>query len=265
MKIHIGCGSWADDEYVAVLHADGVPSKQRLESYAKTFDYAEVNSSYYATPRANITAGRVKQTPPGFVFDIKLHRAFAQSPVKAGAGDLPEKLLAGVAPVIEAGRFGTFFIVLPEFFSPKRRKLAELDELVQKLAPHPLAVELRHHGWIEEPQREATFEYFRSRGMVWIGVDMPRLEGTEIMPAVDEVTNPKLAYLRLHGRNPNWFEAKSAEARHTYEYTTKDLEEIAERVRALSTKAETVHVVANNHASDFAPKAALALKRLLAS
>jgi uncharacterized protein YecE (DUF72 family) len=41
------------------------------------------------------------------------------------------------------------------------------------------------------------------------------------------------------------------------------MQEIVARVAALSKKAEAVHVVANNHAQDFAPKTALALQQLL--
>ena len=42
-----------------------------------------------------------------------------------------------------------------------------------------------------------------------------------------------------------------------------ELNEVAARVQALAGKASVIHVVANNHAQDFAPKAALALKRVL--
>jgi len=56
---------------------------------------------------------------------------------------------------------------------------------------------------------------------------------------------------------------KSAEERHTYQYAVDELTEIAARVHALAEKADRVRVVANNHAQDFAPKAALALQRLL--
>ena len=83
------------------------------------------------------------------------------------------------------------------------------------------------------------------------------------MPPVDEVTNPRLAYLRLHGRNREWAKAKTAEERHTYDYPAAELGEIAARARSLATKAERVHVVANNHAQDFAPRTALALQEML--
>jgi uncharacterized protein YecE (DUF72 family) len=83
------------------------------------------------------------------------------------------------------------------------------------------------------------------------------------MPPLDEVTQPQLAHLRLHGRNPRWPELKTAEEKHRYDYNDPELHEIAARARTLAAKAQEVHVVANNHASDFAPKAALALRRIL--
>jgi uncharacterized protein YecE (DUF72 family) len=263
MSIHVGCGSWADPEYTGILHQPGVKGLDRLGSYAAAFDFVEVNSSYYATPRAETVAAWVKQTPAGFIFDVKLHRAFSQSPAKAAAGELPGYLLKGVQPLIKARRLGVFLLVLPPTFSPPRHDLGELDLLVEKLSPHRLAVELRHSDWIEGTQRKDTLAYFRKRELVWVAVDMPRIKGSDIMPPIDEVTNSEVGYLRLHGRNKNWLEAKSAAARHEYDYGKRELTELAARAQQLAENAKDVHVVANNHAQDFAPKAALALKALL--
>ena len=83
------------------------------------------------------------------------------------------------------------------------------------------------------------------------------------MPPIDEVTNSRLAYLRLHGRRQDWQTLKSNDEKHSYTYPAEELQEIAGRVTAMAKKAEAVRVVANNHAQDFAPKTALALQRLL--
>ena len=262
--ISIGCGSWADAEYTGVLYPPKLPAKERLATYATWFDHVEVNSTYYAPPRVSVVENWVKQTPAAFTFDIKLHKAFSQNPRKAMAeGGLVEAMLNGTKPLMEAGKFGVFLLVLAPYFSPKRNRLEELDELIEKLRPHTIAVELRHSGWVTDETRAATLDFFRQRGLAWVAVDMPKVEGSRIMPALDEVTNPKLAYLRLHGRNKNWLEAASAEERHTYPYNDEELSELAARIRHLAGNAESVRVVANNHAQDFAPKTALALKRLL--
>ncbi len=264
MKLHLGTGSWADADYKKLLTAPGTTAKERLKAYAAWFNHVEVNSSYYATPKASVVSEWVKQTPDGFTFDIKLHRAFSQNPHKTATdGDLVDLLLKGVEPLIRAKKLGAFLLVLAPRFTPENHRLEELDALVEKLRPQALAVELRHSDWVKGRQRASTLAFFKERRLGWVAVDMPRIPDATLMPPIDEVTCDDLAYLRLHGRNPHYLEAESAVARHLYAYNDRELADIARRVRALADKAEHVHVIANNHAKDFAPRTALALKSLL--
>lgn len=264
MAIHVGIGSWGDDAYVGVLYPPGRPKTERLREYARSFDHVEVNSTYYATPSPTAVQNWVKQTPDGFTFSFKLHRAFSQGPAKAAEGELVKRVLAAAEPLIAAKRLAAFFLVLPPRFGPERHALDELDALAEQLGPHLLAVELRDRAWVTGTQRPATLAYFRRRQLVWIAVDMPRIAGSALMPPVDEVTNPQLAYMRLHGRNPNYLEAESAAEGHHYAYAAREITSIAARVRKLADGVKDVFVIANNHAEDFAPKAALALKTALA-
>lgn len=262
--ISVGIGSWTDKEYKGLLYPKGLPDNERLATYATWFDHVEVNSSFHRIPPVAFVTNWAKQTPANFVFDFKLPREMSANPQRtAQEGRLVTQLLKSAQPLIDAGKLGAFFLVLPPSFGPEKHRLEELDALADALQPHLLAVELRHRGWVEGEQRAQTLDYYRARKLVWIAVDMPRIEGSTIMPPVDEVTNPRLAYLRLHGRRPDWLELKDAEAKHTYEYSAQELKEIVSRVKALAKNAESVHVVANNHAQDFAPKTALALQKLL--
>jgi uncharacterized protein YecE (DUF72 family) len=264
MGIQIGCGSWGDDEYVGLLFPKSLPTGERLTGYARSFGHVEINSSYYRTPRAEATEKWVKQTPKDFLFDIKLHRAFSNNPAKVAAeGGLLDYLREGVEPLRKAGKLGTFLLVLAPNFSPEKHRIEELDLLAEKLKPGTLAVELRHTDWVDAKNKARTLDYFRERELTWVAVDMPRLKDTSLMPVTDEVTNSRLAYLRLHGRNKSYLKAKSAAERHTYEYPAKELKELAARIKTMAEKAENVRVVANNHAQDFAPKTALALMKLL--
>jgi uncharacterized protein YecE (DUF72 family) len=265
MAIQVGIGSWADTEYTGVLYPPGLPASQRLKTYATHFKFVEVNSTYYATPRRPVVESWIKQTPPDFLFHIKLHRAFSQSPRKTiETGKLLDWTLRGVQPLVRTQKLGAFLLVLSPDFGPDRHGLEELDPLVKALQPHALAVELRDAAWVKGTRRADTLEYFRERRLVWVAVDMPRIKGASIMPPIDEVTSAELAYLRLHGRNQNWLKAKSAAERHAFTYTTAEMRQIARRVQRLAESAVNVHVVANNHAHDYAPKTALALRELLA-
>lgn len=263
MAIRIGCGSWADDEYVGLLYPQGTPAADRLRVYAQKFDRVELNATYYATPRRETVAGWVKQTPPGFLFDVKLHRAFSQSPANAAAGDFAPRLLDALEPMISEKKLGAFLLTLAPGFSPERRHLDELDGVAEKLRPHLLAMELRHRDWVDEDRLGETLAYFRQHKLVWVALDLPRLDAPSLLPPIDEVTNPRLAYIRLHGRNRKYLAAKSPAERHHYDYPERELAELATRIRSLADKASDVHVSVNNHAETYAPKAALALQAQL--
>ncbi len=265
MKLRLGIGSWADPEYRELLRPPpDVKASERLKAYAAHFAHVEVNSTYYALPRATATARWVKQTPEGFTFNVKLHRAFSQNPRKAATeGAWAEKLLVCTRPLIETNRFGAFFLVMPPSFGPENHALDELAPLAKKLRPQPLAVELRDRAWIEGDARVRTLEFFREHELVWIAVDMPRLKSSSLMPAIDEVTHPRIAYLRLHGRNRKYLQSESEAERHAYVYRPAELRGISDRVLALGKRAKEVHVIANNHAHDYAPRTALALQALL--
>jgi uncharacterized protein YecE (DUF72 family) len=264
MALRIGCGSWADAEYAGLLYPKAFPPDLRLCGYAMWFDHVEVNATYYALPKKEAVERWVELTPPGFLFDIRLPRIISQSPAKAGKdGRLLKILLENLKPLQKTGKLGTFLLVLSPFFSPDRHQLEELDALVEKIRPHSLSVELRHSDWVSKKLRASTLRFFKERKLTFVTVDMPPIKGSDLMPFVDEVTQPQLAYLRLHGRNLNYLKVKTAAERHTYFYSDAELKELAQRIRRLSSKASEVRVVANNHAQDFAPRTALALKELL--
>lgn len=263
MAIRVGCGSWADASYVGVLYPKKSPADQRLHLYSQWFDRLEFNASYHRTPSAKQMRDWAAQTPRGFIFDFKLHGTFSMHPARAAASDEMQRLIEAVGPLIEAGKLGAFLLTLPPSFEPGRHSLHELDDLLGKLPPHPLAVELRHRGWVGETTLTATLDYFRRNRLVWVAVDLPHIDSPKVRPAIDEVTNDKLAYLRLHGRNPNYLQGRTAAEKHYYDYSAGDLDEIVGRIKQLAAKAVDVHVSVNNHAKNFAPKAGLALRHLL--
>lgn len=94
-------------------------------------------------------------------------------------------------------------------------------------------------------------------------VDAPKSEHFTVMPISNVVTDPAIAYLRLHGRNEKgYISGKSVADRFDYDYSPEEIEGIAERVTQLAAAAQEVHVAFNNNRSHYAPKAALRLKKL---
>ncbi len=285
-KIRVGCSSWLDPEFIKHWYPKDVRADDRLEWYSESFDYVEVNSSFYAIPERKTVARWAEQTPEDFVFDAKLHKALSRHNAlvetlppacrpkgqdKKGPVKLDRELERDLAlwtkeqfsPLVEAGKFGAFLLQLSPSFTPRHR-LTELEGLLGDLDPLPVAVELRNKEWFGEELRQHTIDFMADFKVTLVGVDAPDIEDQTAMPAVDYVTNPALGYIRLHGRNKIGFvEGKTVAERFSWQYGEKELESIAGRVERLARQVKEVRVAANNNDKDFAPKAAAKLRELL--
>ncbi len=287
-RIRVGTSSWADPGFVADWYPPGMAARDRLPWYAERFDTVEVNSTFYAVPDERTAAGWAERTPDGFLFDVKLHRLLSRH--SAGLDSLPPALrgearttergrvlltpeleramldetLAALAPLECAGKLGAFLLQLSPSFAPGRHDLAELDGLLAGLAPHPVAVELRHRAWVSEERVEETLEGLEERRAAFVAVDAPMGDHVTMMPALDAVTREDLAYLRMHGRNAEGYvKGKTVAERFGWVYSDAELEELAGRVRGLAELAADVRTMFNNNRSADAPASARRFRELL--
>jgi uncharacterized protein YecE (DUF72 family) len=287
--ILVGTSSWADPGFVKEWYPQGMAAKERLPWYAEHFRAVELNSSFYAVPDRNTVRNWVGQTPDDFVFDIKVHRALSRHAAQLDSlppdlrdqaqtnergrvvltpefeETLARRLVEEVSPLGEAGKLGAFLVQLTPAFAPGRRKLWELNELLDALRPHRVAIELRHRGWVSERNRDETFSWFSERNAAFVNVDAPPGDHVPIMPSdIDAVTTDDLAYLRIHGRNEQgYLTGKTVAERFGWRYEDEELEEIADRTRTLAEQAGEVHVLFNNNRDDDAPTAAQRFRSLL--
>lgn len=266
-----------------------MPAAERLPWYAQHFQLVEVNSSFYAVPERRMVERWCRSTPDDFVFDVKLHKllsrhsatvkslppALQKSAESDGKGkvrftpkieqQLLEEMIAAVAPMQEAKKFGVFLLQLSPAFSPRQHALMELDALLERLRPSGIVVELRNRNWMLGEELETTLAFFQEHKVALALVDAPKEKHFTIMPSeLDIVTQPKMAYLRLHGRNAEgYLRGKTVAERFNYDYSDEEIDEIAARAKNLAAEAKKVHVIFNNNALDFAPHAALRLRKAL--
>src|SRR4051794_15595437 len=100
-RIFVGTSSWADPGFLAEWYPPGLARDELLPWYAERFEAVEVNTTFYALPRPETTARWAAATPPGFVFDVKLHRLLSRH--AAPPDSLPPELREG-AEVTQRGR-----------------------------------------------------------------------------------------------------------------------------------------------------------------
>jgi uncharacterized protein YecE (DUF72 family) len=286
--IAIGTSSWADPGFVEEWYPPGMPARERLPYYSDRFEAVELNSSFYAIPEQVTVARWARATPPEFTFDVKLHRLLSRHAARIDS--LPpdlregvattargrvqltpeleiamlERTLEAVAPLEEVGKLGAFLLQLTPAVSPDKHELDELRGIVAGLWPRPVAIELRHRGWVKGDRAEDTFSWLSENHGAFVAVDAPREEHVPIMPPVDAVTRDDLAYLRAHGRNAEgYMHGKTVAERFGWEYTDEELEEIAGRARSMAEDAGEVHVMFNNNRGQDAPSAAQRFRELV--
>jgi len=177
---------------------------------------------------------------------------------------LADALLEAVAPLADARKLATFLLQLSPAFRPYEHRLDELEPLVARLSPYPVAIELRHRSWTKGERLERALGWMEAHGAVWVAVDAPAGEQVTVMPPVDAVTDPRVAYLRAHGRNAEGYvRGRSVPERFGYRYGDDELREIGARARELARAAESVRLHFNNNRGDDAPVAAQRMRELL--
>jgi len=140
---------------------------------------------------------------------------------------------------------------------------AYLESVANKLTGYELAVEFRNKMWMEtERDQDPTLRFLRDQGLALVNLDMPQGFKSSLPPTA-EVTDPKLAMVRFHGRDPEAWVKKTVQERFRYRYKPEELQEWVPRIEHLADNAERVHVLMNNCYSDDAVVGARQLTALL--
>jgi uncharacterized protein YecE (DUF72 family) len=288
-KVLVGTASWSDPGFVERWYPKKMPAGDRLPWYAQHFELVEVNSTFYSVPEPRMVERWCAATPNDFTFDVKLHQLFsfhstpakllppdlqtgAQTDAKGNVRatpELQEALLKGFLRATRifrtAGKMGVLLLQLSPAFSPRKHQLSELEALIEMLNGYELAIEFRNRNWAIGDQLQSTIDFVRAQRAIFVNVDAPASDHFTVMRSdVDEVTNSNLAYLRLHGRNAKaYITGKTVAARFDYDYDDEEIGEIAERTKKLAKEAREVHAIFNNNNLDYAPRAALRLRKAL--
>jgi uncharacterized protein YecE (DUF72 family) len=176
-----------------------------------------------------------------------------------------ELFLRPMSILQSAGKLGVFLLQLSPAFSPRKHELHELEPLIDRLTEYPLAIEFRNRNWVVDDELRSTIEFLRKRRVAFVNIDAPSADHFSIVPSdLNEITNLDFSYLRLHGRDAKAYVAgKTVAARFNYDYSDEEISDVAKRSKKLADEAEAVHVVFNNNNLDYAPRAAIRLRKAL--
>ena len=291
--VRIGTCSWADDALVKHWYPSGLAPRERLPYYAERFSAVEVDSTFYRVPDEGMVQGWADRTPDGFVMHVKAFGLMTRHPVRLeqlppdlregmpldhrGRVDRPPRelralvfraFLEALEPLRQAGKLGGVLFQLPPYVVPKPASFDYLEWAHEQMDGDEMLVEFRHRDWFAEEHRTEVLAWLEERGMSYVTVDAPRLEGGNVPQTMVAVTGPT-AYVRFHGRNAATWNKRGggASERFDYLYGPEELEEWVEPLRELASTAQRTYAFFNNNNQTNgvaqAPSGAELLRRLL--
>ena len=249
--IRVGPAGWSYPDWDGRVYPAHKPHGFHALPYlAKIFDTIEINSSFYALPRAEHAErwAALVADRPAFRFYAKLNRDFTHLP-EPGAdatGDnwdaKARAFSAGLAPLVRVRKLAGVLAQFPVTFLHGKSEVRRLGRLRALFPDLPLVLEVRHQSWFDRPATDQV------RGLAYslAYVDLPNAWNHP--PEWHEPTGP-IGYLRLHGRNEReWFRGDAErDDKYDYLYTEREIDTLAQKARRIeATHAETT-VITNNH------------------
>ncbi len=240
-EVLFGVAGWSYEDWKGVVYPRGC--KDTLRFVAERVGLIEVNSTFYRPPSAKNCASWAQRTEDlGTRFTAKLPREFTHD----GACDpaLVQATRDGFLPLAESGRLLALLAQTNYRVQATPNRVAHFARLRDAFADlAPLVVEVRHKTW-NVPRAMAAM---RELGVTVAELDYP---GAASGFALDDsgVHGGGLAYFRLHGRNPAWFQKGAGRDEvYDWEYSRQEVAEIEQRLLRIAQDQKRTLVVANNH------------------
>ena len=238
--IRIGCSGWNYQHWRnGVFYPPRLPPRRWLDFYAHHFDTVEVNATFYRLPRENAVANWVRESPPEFLFAVKMSRYVTHIRRLRELGPSLEAFYSRIRPLVGSPKFGPVLWQLPGTF---RRDDERLAGALGALPPGRHCFEFRHESWFVEE----VYEQLRARGVALVIGDTPD------RPFQPHERTADWTFIRFHS---------GTRGRHS-NYSERELEEWAQRIEGWARKAD-VYAYFNNDRNGYAVRNGLWLKKRL--
>ncbi|NWG38099.1 DUF72 domain-containing protein [Nitrososphaera sp.] len=237
----LGTCGWSYQEWVGLFYPNNRVAK--LPFYAKVFDTVEVDSSFYRMPTKSMVRGWEKAVGPAFKFSLKLPKTITHDKALVGADDELAAFLEVIKPLQDAGKLGCLLVQLGPAFTYD--KVEHLESFLEILPTDiKFAAEFRHDSW----NRKEAWALLKRYKVANTITDSP------IEFLAEPIVTAEHAYVRWHGRGKKiWFD---------YNYSEEELSSWAEKMKAITSRAET-YAYFNNHYNSKAPANALQLLQIM--
>lgn len=205
--VFVGTSGWVYPHWRGPFYPEGLPEREWLEFYARSFSAVELNASFYHLPKEKTFQSWYKRVPANFVFSVKGSRFITHVKKLSDCQEPLMNLLQASANLKE--KLGPLFFQFSPSFRADPGKLKEFIKMLPD--DHRFAFEFRHPSWFDDE----IYTLLRKENCALVASDTPHYPYKEIETA-------DFMYLRLHGHEELYASC----------YSQKQLEVYANKVRS---------------------------------
>ncbi|MBD3178697.1 MAG: DUF72 domain-containing protein [Candidatus Latescibacteria bacterium] len=242
MNIYTGPAGWSYKDWNGIFYP-GRSGIDRLSFTAGYFNCIELNSSFYRIPPSGMVRSWEERIPryPRFQMTVKAFREFTHD--RLLKENTVNEFIDRFEPLSSERSLGAFLFQFPWSFRHEDRTTKHLMKIGNLFRDYPIVAELRHGSW----NCRDSFQLLSDYGFTLCSIDQPLIGDS--VPPLSRITNSKLGYIRLHGRNrKDWFRKEAGrDQRYDYLYSEDEIREWTERARDISAKVEKLFIITNNH------------------
>ncbi len=236
MTVHLGTQGWSYKSWDGVFYPKGTPPGEYLAEYAKKLHTVEIDSTYYATPRASTIKQWSEVTPDDFRFTAKFPQKITHEKALKQVGQDVAFFLDAISAL--GPKLGPLLLQFPYTFKPDQR--AVLEDFLAALPTHlRYAVEVRQRGWL----KDWFFELLAKHRAALVLADYA------YMPKLEHATTD-FTYIRWLGNRKDVPDDEYDRVRINRD---KELDEWTDVIADLVDKGVTIWGFANNHYMGHSP------------
>ncbi len=239
--IFLGCSGWSYRDWDGPFYNSNSPS---LRFYSNFFNSVEIDSTYYQIPSRRTVFSWINNGS-SINFSVKL-----PGDISHGDGDMNRKFELWkrfkenvLNTILQHQDHICVLMTVPPSIKDTDAYMESISEITDSW--NFLCVEPRTGKMVENYMEAA--EIIRKYNFIPVSVD-------NFSMRIDwEMGNKNIAYLRLHGRNPSFYERNAGYEKFNYRYSEEELKDISEAIRKSEKKFQETFVFFNNHPNGNAP------------
>lgn len=230
-KLFIGTSGWVYSHWEGIFYPKDLPGKDKLKYFSQHFKTTEINYSFYHLPRPSTYQNWYLQTPEDFLFAVKASRFITHIKRLKEVKEAWKTFIENALNLKE--KLGPILFQFPPSFRANETEIKRLEEFLKLITKNKLkyAFEFRHKSWCDKK----VYNLLKKYKVVWVIADSPNYPKAEVATA-------NFVYIRMHG----------SKVLFTSNYTKKELENLAQKIKKWLKQRLDVYCYFNNDAMGYA-------------